>query len=105
MGQEVEDGVLVLTGNTFEKHVLDAKKDVFVEFYAPWCGHCKKLEPEWKSLAKTVEQSGKKGVVIAKMDATENECEEEVDGFPKLVLYPAVKADKKMRSKHVYSGA
>lgn len=102
-----DEGITVLVGKNFEEVVLDSKKDVFVEFYAPWCGHCKKLAPEWASLAKQVKTNGwdAKGVTIAKMDATENESQEEVTGFPKLVLYPAVKADKKMKSKQVYNGA
>jgi len=39
------------------------------------------------------------------MDATENECEEQVTGFPTLVLYPAVKSERKFRQKLTYSGA
>jgi len=86
---------------------MNSKSDVFVEFYAPWCGHCKKLTPIWADLAKKVAKGGwdAKGVIIAKMDSTANECVEEVTGFPKLVLYPAVKSDKKMKQKLVYSGA
>ncbi|CAK9066184.1 unnamed protein product [Durusdinium trenchii] len=105
--EELEDGVTVLTGDTFEEVVMNSKKDVFVEFYAPWCGHCKKLAPVWSDLAKKAEKEGfaKKGVVIAKMDVTENECEEQISGYPTLVLYPAVKKEKKMRQKLIYSGA
>jgi len=105
--QAVEEGVTVLTGDTFEKVVMDSKKDVFVEFYAPWCGHCKKLAPVWTQLAEKIEKLGyaKKGVVIAKMDATENECEEQVSGYPSLVFYPAVKKEKKFRQKLIYQGA
>ena len=42
-----------------------------VEFYAPWCGHCKSLAPKYDELAKTL--SKEKDIVIAKMDATAND--------------------------------
>jgi protein disulfide-isomerase A6 len=45
--------VITLTDSTFDKVVKDPTKDVLVEFYAPWCGHCKNLAPVWESLAKT----------------------------------------------------
>ena len=42
------DGVVrVVVGSTFRAEVLDNEKDVFVEYYAPWCGHCKALAPKW----------------------------------------------------------
>jgi protein disulfide-isomerase A6 len=45
--------VITLSDVSFDKIVLDSNKDVLVEFYAPWCGHCKKLAPIWESLANT----------------------------------------------------
>jgi len=48
---ESNDGpVTVVTGKTFDEIVMDKSKDVLIEFYAPWCGHCKALEPKWTEL-------------------------------------------------------
>ncbi len=49
----------------FDKVVKDASKDVLIEFYAPWCGHCKQLEPIYKDLAKKLKSET--NLVIAKV--------------------------------------
>ena len=89
----------IVTGNTFKSIVLDVEKDVFVEFYAPWCGHCKTLEPIWEGkafdkhvdflnynqeLAQTLLEDEK--ILIAKMDATANHPPKyfRYSGFPTI---------------------
>jgi len=99
-GNEVdEDGVTILKGSTFDEQIKDPTKDYFVNFWHPRCEHCKLLNALWGKLARIVKKKGwdRKGVVIAKMDVSKNDCEEEVTSFPKIVLYPAVAADKKMK--------
>ena len=54
----------------FEELVTENTKDVLVEFYAPWCGHCKKLTPIYDELA---EKMAEEDVEIVKMDATAND--------------------------------
>ncbi len=46
-----ETAVTVLTSGNFNDIVLDASKNVLVEFYAPWCGHCKSLAPIYEKVA------------------------------------------------------
>ncbi len=62
------DTAQAVTDDDFEKEVLESEGPVFVKFYAPWCGHCKTLEPIWNNVAS--ELKGK--VKIAKIDATVN---------------------------------
>ena len=39
--------VVELTDSNFESLVLNSDDMWLVEFFAPWCGHCKNLAPEW----------------------------------------------------------
>ena len=81
--------VKIVVGSTFNKIVNDASKDVMIELYAPWCGHCKKLEPIYKQLAGRFVDNKK--LVIAKMDATANDVTMGYDytGFPTIYFSPA----------------
>jgi thiol-disulfide isomerase/thioredoxin len=47
---ENKNGVLVLTQDSF-RGTLDHYEYVLVMFFAPWCGHCKKLHPEFEAAA------------------------------------------------------
>ncbi|TMW62114.1 hypothetical protein Poli38472_009607 [Pythium oligandrum] len=60
-----KDAVTVLTEQNFEKEVLNSPDFWIVEFYAPWCGHCQKLEPEYKAAAKKLKQQARLGAVDA----------------------------------------
>lgn len=77
-----------LTGESF-KHGIENGIS-FVKFFAPWCGHCKRLAPIWKDLGKKFLTN--KDVNIIKVDCTldvsRRLCiDQEVDGFPSLYLY------------------
>jgi len=87
--------VKVVKGKSFKDVVLENDKDVLVEFYAPWCGHCKALAPKYDELAEKFE--GVDSVVIAKMDATANEIDVDgvkIAGFPTLYFFPGNAKDK-----------
>lgn len=85
--------VATVTGKTFKTIVMDETKDVLIELYAPWCGHCKKFEPEYKKLAKQL--ASEKNLVIAKMNADANDSPEmySVQGYPTVYFAPANNKD------------
>jgi protein disulfide-isomerase A1 len=86
---EKNDGpVKIVVSSTFEEIVLDKSKDVIFEVYAPWCGHCQSLEPEYNKLGEALKNIST--IVIAKMDGTKNEHERiNIEGYPTILFYPA----------------
>ena len=82
--------VIQAGANDFKDIVLKDKGIVIVEFYAPWCGHCKSLTPEYEKAAKALG-----GVVkIVAVDATAHESlaqKYQVQGFPTLKVFGADK--------------
>lgn len=80
-----DEPVKIVVAKEFDKYVKDTSKDVLVMFYAPWCGHCKKLKPIWDDLAKEMATINK-DITIAKIDSTNNE----VDGIT-IKSYPTIK--------------
>jgi len=86
--------VTVLTPANFDTIVKDTSKQVFVEFFAPWCGHCKSLKPVWEKLATAFKNE--ENVVIAAVDADAHKDiagKYEVSGFPTLKWFGAESKD------------
>ncbi|URD87336.1 Endoplasmic reticulum protein ERp29, C-terminal domain, partial [Musa troglodytarum] len=85
----IPSNVVVLTPETFDQIVLDETKDVLVEFYAPWCGHCKHLAPTYEKVGSAYKLE--EDVIIANLDADKHKDLAEkygVSGYPTLKFFP-----------------
>jgi len=93
--------VVTLTADNFQSLVLDSSDHWLVEFYAPWCGHCKNLAPEWEEAAQKLSGQVKLGAV----DATVHEAlgqKYQIKGFPTIKLFAA---NSKKAAPVDYTGA
>ena len=96
---EKEEGAIkTVVYKNWKSIVMDEKKDVLLELYAPWCGACQRLAPAYEALAKTYAPHYDK-IVIAKMDATANDLPKnsgvKLTKFPTILLFKASAEDKK----------
>jgi len=88
--EEVKSAVVHLNKDNFDGEIKEGV--TFIKFFAPWCGHCKRLAPTWEELAGKFADTA--GVKIAKVDCTEGNnknreiCTAQgVNGFPTLNIY------------------
>ncbi|KAJ4768102.1 Disulfide-isomerase-like protein [Rhynchospora pubera] len=85
----IADGdVVELMPDNFQKEV-GQDRGALVEFFAPWCGHCIKLAPEYEQLASYFKQVADT-VLIAKVNCDENKdlcVDNEVTGYPTILWF------------------
>lgn len=87
-----ERPVKVVVGASFGEIVLKSDKFVLLEAYAPWCGHCKRLEPIYEELARKLLHVD--DLIISKIDAVANEHPKlKAEGFPTILFYKKGKKD------------
>ena len=86
--EKQEGPVTIVVAKNYDDVVINNEKDVLLEFYAPWCGHCKALSPKYDELAGMYKAFADK-IVIAKVDATANDVPDEIQGFPTIKLFKA----------------
>jgi len=80
-----EGKLYILNDRSFRGHV--SRGDHFVMMYAPWCGHCQRLKPDWEKLAKKPDVEG---VSVSKVDCTASTTtcgEYNVQGYPTLLYF------------------
>lgn len=97
---------LTLTDANFTKIALDPARDVFVMFSAPWCGHCRAMQPAMTALANAF--ADESSCLVAELDADKYRQigdRFEVRGLPTFKLFPRSSGDPKKDSPHEYSGS
>ena len=83
-----DSNVLTITDSTIDAAIKDYPS-ILIEFYAPWCGHCKRLAPEYEKAADMLKASGSSGVV-GKVDSTVEKTAAgawSIRGYPTLLYF------------------
>ena len=82
--------VVTLTDSNFRSKVIEGGEPWLVEFYAPLCGHCQRLEPEWKSASAEVHEKTGNKVKMGMLDATQEQSTAQqygIQGTQKVFKY------------------
>lgn len=87
-----DPNIYELTPANFDKVVYRSNYTAVVEFYAPWCGYCKQLEPVWRKMARFFAKDGKYAVTVASVncDKESNKAlcsQHRVQGFPTVIVF------------------
>ncbi|GMN27951.1 hypothetical protein TIFTF001_001871 [Ficus carica] len=89
-GKSEPSASVELNSHNFDELVIKSKDLWIVEFFAPWCGHCKRLAPEWKKAANNLMGKVKLGHVDC--DAEKSLMSRfNVQGFPTILVFGADK--------------
>lgn len=84
--------VVVLSESNFDAKVLDSDDVWLVNFYAPWCPHCKSLKPIYEEASRLIRKEGIKNVKLGAIDASQYQQyaqKYDIKGFPTLKYFPA----------------
>ena len=82
----MSETILTITAENFEKEVLQSALPVLVDFWAPWCVYCRRIEPAVEELAEDTEGN----LVVGKVNVDEQEALADrfgVETIPSLILF------------------
>ena len=73
----------------FNKLIKQKNQPSIVKFHAPWCGHCKDLNPKWDAMTKQLDRSKLRGLLasVSEQYKDDVECDSELDGYPTIRLF------------------
>ncbi|KAK6348456.1 hypothetical protein TWF718_006249 [Orbilia javanica] len=87
--------VLQLTSKNFAEKILKSNHASVVEFYAPWCGHCKNLKPAYEKAAENMKGLAQVAAIDCDEDANKRTCSEYgIQGFPTIKVFKPGKSGK-----------
>ena len=93
---EEKTAVKTIVGKNFKEVIMESEKEVLLKVYAPWCGHCKTIAPEFEAAAAAL--ASNPNIVLGDFDGTLNEVDEiTIEGYPTILWYGKNKSDEPVK--------
>jgi len=97
--------IVTITNDNWQEIIYGNNQPLVVEFYAPWCGHCKQLAPEFAKAATHLKGMVIFGAVNCDEDANRPLCGQfQVQGFPTIKVFPYGKERKQKNGPKDFQG-